>query len=254
MVRRNFESYRSQTLCVDSRTSSIARRLLAVSGRVFSRPTGSCNPPPEGRAKPQVCFRFQVCFQGMIGPYWKRHGFASLPRSSRVGANALSARDCLSALPCWDRASKMVDAGYMPGQIATFIRDQNGDGHEYTLLTLKKYIQLYRRHFVSPAAALIKGTVERVKDREVEARKARDEGRKAGVPSARELKGDVRDAERKTKDENKKNAASKSASAARKKSGNSIAAPGGGDSGAGAGARRPRPQPRCSAIFGVWTT
>ena len=127
----------------------------------------------------------------------------------------------------------MVDAGYMPGQIATFIRDQNGDGHEYTLLTLKKYIQLYRRHFVSPAAAL-KGTVERVKDREVEARKARDEGRKAGVPSARELKGDVRDAERKIKDENKKNAASKRASAARKKSGNSIAAPGGGDSGAGA--------------------
>ena len=66
----------------------------------------------------------------------------------------------------------MVDAGYMPGQIATFIRDQNGDGHEYTLLTLKKYIQLYRRHFVMPAAAL-KGTVKRVKDREaVAARKA----------------------------------------------------------------------------------
>ena len=66
----------------------------------------------------------------------------------------------------------MVDAGYMPGQIATFIRDQNGDGHEHTLLTLKKYIQLYRRHSVMPAAAL-KGTVKRVKDREaVAARKA----------------------------------------------------------------------------------
>ena len=137
----------------------------------------------------------------------------------------------------------MVDAGYMPGQIATFIRDQNGDGHEYTLLTLKKYIQLYRRHFVSPAAALIKGTVERVKDREVEARKARDEGRKAGVPSARELKGDVRAAERKTKAVIKKREVNR-----RKRSRNSIAAapssqedsetgaPGGGDSGNGKGA------------------
>ena len=117
-------------------------------------------PRPESATAPGVgLFPFPGCFQvvsrlftqGMIGTlksdrhYWKRHGFSSLPRSSRVGSNALSARDCLSALPCWERASEMVDAGYMPGQIATFIRDQNGDGHEYTLLTLKKYIQLYRR-------------------------------------------------------------------------------------------------------------
>ena len=79
--------------------------------------------------------------------------------------------------------------------------------------------------------------------------KLRDKGRKAGVPSARELKGDVRDAERKTKAGNKKRAASvRIASTARKKSGNSIAgapksagnseagAPGGGGSGNGKGA------------------
>ena len=161
---------------------------------------------------------FPGCFQVVVSRCWKRHGFATLPKSSRTGSNAMSARDCLSALPCWDKASKMIDAGHMPGKVAAFIREQNGDGQEYTLLTLKKYIQLYRRHFVSPAAAL-KGTVERLKGN-VEA------------PSARELKGDVRNSERKTKAENKKDAA-------RKKRCNSIAGDsardsqsGGGDSGA----------------------
>ena len=95
---------------------------------------------------------FQVVFRWLFPGCWKRHGFATLPKSSRTGSNAMSARDCLSTLPCWDKASKMIDAGYMPGKVAAFIREQNGDGQEYTLLTLKKYIQLYRRHFVSPAA------------------------------------------------------------------------------------------------------
>ena len=93
--------------------------------------------------------------------YWKRLGFSVLPKTVRIGSMAMSARDCLSALPCWAQASKMVDAGYMPGQIADFIRDQK-DGRDVTMLTMKKYIQLYRRHFVPPAKA-VKGTLERVK-------------------------------------------------------------------------------------------
>ena len=41
------------------------------------------------------------------------------------------------------------------------IREQK-DGRDVTMLTIKKYIQLYRRHFVPPAKA-VKGTLERVK-------------------------------------------------------------------------------------------
>ena len=94
--------------------------------------------------------------------YWKGLGFAVVPKDKRSGSLALNARDYLSALPCWKQASNMVDAGYMPGEIADFIRNQNGGDLGVTLLTLKKYIQLYRRHFVRPLTA-VRSTAARIK-------------------------------------------------------------------------------------------
>ena len=60
----------------------------------------------------------------------------------------------------------MVDAGYMPGEIAKFL---NHEDNGVTMGTLMKYIQLYRRYFVPPLTA-VRSTAARVKAREKQSR------------------------------------------------------------------------------------
>ena len=88
--------------------------------------------------------------------------------------------------PKWAYCQSCYDELEWSRQRFDIIREQK-DGRDVTMLTIKKYIQLYRRHFVPPAKA-VKGTLERVKV--VKSRGSKNDGKPDSPPSDAGGKGD----------------------------------------------------------------
>jgi hypothetical protein len=86
---------------------------------------------------------------------WWKLGFVTLPCSARQGRLALDAKSFIDALPCVEEVRRALASGETPGAAAQLIQDKQGiNSFHLSIATVKKYLQLYRRFFLSPVAML----------------------------------------------------------------------------------------------------
>jgi hypothetical protein len=86
---------------------------------------------------------------------WWRLGFVTLPCSAKQGRLALDARNFVDALPCVEQVRRALASGETPGAVARLIQDEQGNNTRHlSIATVKKYLQLYRRFFLSPVDVL----------------------------------------------------------------------------------------------------
>jgi len=86
---------------------------------------------------------------------WWRLGFVTLPCSTRQGRLALDARNFVDSLPCVEQVRHALASGKTPGAVARLIQDEQGNNTRHlSIATVKKYLQLYRRFFLSAVDVL----------------------------------------------------------------------------------------------------
>ena len=98
---------------------------------------------------------------------WKHRGLIVPPKSRRQGMLAIDAKNFIEGLGCYGEVRGMVALGKRPGEVARFILEERGERPGVTFNSVKKYLQVYRRFFVSPLETL----------------KANVDNRTEGVPS-----------------------------------------------------------------------
>ncbi len=85
---------------------------------------------------------------------WKQRGMIVEPRSRRQGMLDIDAKNFIDGLGCYGEVRQMVALGKRPGEVARFILEERGERPGVTFNSVKKYLQVYRRFFVSPLEAL----------------------------------------------------------------------------------------------------
>lgn len=95
--------------------------------------------------------------------FWKDKGFSIIPSSDREGKAALDAKNYVCSLVLAKEYRELLAAGRSCADVATIIH-QNSDakGHiegqiTHTYGTVYKYVQLYRRFFITPMEKLESG-------------------------------------------------------------------------------------------------
>jgi len=85
---------------------------------------------------------------------WKHRGLLVPPKSRRQGMLAIDAKNFIEGLGCYGEVRRMVALGKRPGEVARFILEERGERPGVTFNSVKKYLQVYRRFFVSPLETL----------------------------------------------------------------------------------------------------
>jgi len=89
--------------------------------------------------------------------YWKQRGFTILPRTDRQGKAALDAKNYLCSVCEWKKYSELLAAGRSVQDVAKILFATEGDKVIHTFGTVYKYLQLYRRFFLTPMELLESG-------------------------------------------------------------------------------------------------
>jgi len=90
---------------------------------------------------------------------WKRHGMRVLPRSEREGKSALDAKNYLSVTSAFTEYREMLAAGRSCADVTQYLFKKEPEKPTLTYGTVYKYVQLYRRFFVSPMDLVMHGAV-----------------------------------------------------------------------------------------------
>ena len=89
--------------------------------------------------------------------FWKQHGFCILPRTDRQGKAALDAKNYLCTVCGWEKYSELLASGRSVQDVAKILFQNEGDKVNHTFGTVYKYLQLYRRFFLTPMQLLESG-------------------------------------------------------------------------------------------------
>jgi len=89
--------------------------------------------------------------------FWKQRGFTILPRTDRQGKAALDAKNYLCSVCEWEKYSELLAAGRSVQDVAKILFQTEGDKVIHTFGTVYKYLQLYRRFFLTPMQLLESG-------------------------------------------------------------------------------------------------
>ncbi|MCH8055555.1 MAG: hypothetical protein IH857_05310 [Deltaproteobacteria bacterium] len=85
---------------------------------------------------------------------WKQRGLLVSPKSRKQGLLALDSKNFIEGLGCYGEIRRMVALGKRPSEVARFILEERAERPGVTFNTVKKYVQVYRRFFISPLEVL----------------------------------------------------------------------------------------------------
>jgi hypothetical protein len=88
---------------------------------------------------------------------WRQQGFLSLPDNDKQGELALSGRDFIERLTCVDEVRLLLAQGRTLPDVVRVIQQEKREALTVTFATLRRYLGLYRRFFISPLEALRAG-------------------------------------------------------------------------------------------------
>jgi len=86
--------------------------------------------------------------------YWRGRGLVSAPVSEAQALFALAARDFVDGLRCHEEVERLVALGRSPKDVAQWIRENQGEGKEKKLHTVRKYLLCYARFWITPMFAM----------------------------------------------------------------------------------------------------